>query len=200
MKRLIEQEGIDWVESNKDAISNDGQTVTIDKDLQVNGSISGDEISESDLSQITCTTQSKTWTSSSGQTVVFTPEMVKVEKVGNTIGIHMIIKAVFDALTSSVTIPDYTTIADLIRINLPTSILNKISVIGEELTWCEASFTSSYRYSFGNINFYSGLIKQDYGVRVDLASSSAGYTIYKGGPVVRSRADFVICLNDNLIS
>ena len=44
MKRLINQEAIDWVESNKDVISNDGQTVTFDKDLQVNGSISGDEI------------------------------------------------------------------------------------------------------------------------------------------------------------
>ena len=46
MKRLITQEGIDWVESNKDAISNDGQTVTIDKDLQVNGSISANGDSE----------------------------------------------------------------------------------------------------------------------------------------------------------
>lgn len=199
MKRMITQEGIDWVENIKDNISFDGQTTTIDKDLEVKGSIIGDVVSE-DLSGISVTSNQVTYTDSNGATCVFEPEMVKVDKVGNTLGIHLIIKATFDATTDNITIPSYQTISNIVWIYLPAAIYNKITALGNELTWAPATFGTNFIYIGNSINNYIGIYRDSDNKALKLMCASQKFTIYKANPIVRCRADIFLCLNDNLVS
>ena len=117
MKRLITQEGIDWVESNKDAISNDGQTITLDGDLQVNGSISGDEV----LNSLTVSAYNDFKTTTNFKPTV---SFVKCSLVNNVLSISF--GGVIEVLNSGSYSADELN-KTIIYIMLPADILNKIT-------------------------------------------------------------------------
>ncbi len=167
---------------------------TINGDVVVSGSIT------EDLSGISVTSNQVTYTDSNGATCVFEPEMVKVDKVGKTLGIHLIIKATFDATTDAITIPSYQTIREIVWIYLPSSIYSKITAIGNELTWVPATFGTNFIYIGNSVNNYIGVYRDDDKKALKLWCGSQKFTIYKGNPIVRCRADIFICLNDNLVS
>lgn len=191
MKRLINQEGISWVESTKDAISNDGQTITLDGDLQVNGSISGDEI----LNNLTVSAYNDFKTTTNFKPTV---SFVKCSLVNNVLSISF--GGVIEVLNSGSYSADELN-KTILYIPLPADILNKITA-NENANYVAINQIGMMRNISEYVPFTIACLKQSNTSQLAFALrnySGASLTQSPGQPYM-FRYELNINLNKNLIS
>ena len=191
MKRLINQEGISWVESTKDAISNDGQTITLDGDLQVNGSISGDEI----LNSLTVSAYNDFKTTTNFKPTV---SFVKCSLVNNVLSISF--GGIIEVLNSGSHSADELN-KTIIYITLPADILNKITA-NENLNYVAINQIGMMRNISEYVPFTIACQKQSSASQLAFALrnySGASLTQSPGQPYM-FRYELNLNLNKNLIS